>query len=328
MKNLKSVMLLCSALLFVATNNYAGEMTKEITLGCETSLLTAPVWIAENKGYFQQEDLNVTIKEFDSGKASFTAMLHNKEIDISTVAQTPIMLHSFDRSDFVIIAAMVHSDNDLKVLVRKDKGITGPSALKGKKVGLTNGTTGQFFFDLFLTYNGVLSSDIATMDLKPSELPQAIADGRVDAICTWEPHLLKAAKLLGDDGLILPSRGIYREDFYFVANRNFVKNNPQALKKFLRAIGKGQQFIQENEKESIDLVSQRLRSDKELTALIWSEFSFQLLLDQTILTALEDEARWAIKNKLTDKKEVPNYLEFIHLDALEQARPEAVTIIR
>ena len=84
---------MCSAAIFVATNIYARDVTKEITLSCETSLLTAPVWVAENKGYFQQEDLNVNIKEFDSGKASFTAMLDNSDIDISTVAQTPIVLH-------------------------------------------------------------------------------------------------------------------------------------------------------------------------------------------------------------------------------------------
>jgi len=68
--------------------------------------------------------------------------------------------------------------------------------------------------------------------------------------------------------------------------------------------------------------------DKEFTALIWGEFSFQLLLDQTILVSLEGEARWAMKEGLTDKKEVPNYLDFICVDALEQVKPETVTIIR
>ena len=68
--------------------------------------------------------------------------------------------------------------------------------------------------------------------------------------------------------------------------------------------------------------------DKEFTALIWGEFSFQLLLDQTILMSLEDEARWAMREELTDKKKVPNYLDFIYVDALEQVKPETVTIIR
>ena len=62
--------------------------------------------------------------------------------------------------------------------------------------------------------------------------------------------------------------------------------------------------------------------------MIWAEFSFQLLLDQTILVSMEDEARWAMKEGLTDKKEVPNYLDFIFMDALELVKPEAVTIIR
>jgi len=53
-----------------------------------------------------------------------------------------------------------------------------------------------------------------------------------------------------------------------------------------------------------------------------------LMLDQTILVSLEDEARWAMKERLTDKKEVPNYLDFIYVDALEQVKPETVTIIR
>jgi hypothetical protein len=53
-----------------------------------------------------------------------------------------------------------------------------------------------------------------------------------------------------------------------------------------------------------------------------------LVLDQSILVSLEDEARWAMNERLTDKKEIPNYLDFIYVDALEQAKPETVTIIR
>jgi len=189
MKTIKTFMMLCVAAILLTTNAYAQRMTKEIILGCETSLLTAPVWIAEYKGYFQEEDLNVGIKEFDSGKASFAAMLNNKDIDICTVAQTPIMFHSFNRNDFVIIATMVYSNNDVKVLVRQDKRIINPLELTGKKVGITKGSTGQFFLYVFLTYNGVISSKVETIDLKPSELAQALVDGRVDAICTCDRYI-------------------------------------------------------------------------------------------------------------------------------------------
>ena len=300
----------------------------KITLGCERSLLTTPVWIAENKRYFQEAGLNVTIKEFDSGKASLVALLKEKNVDVCTVAQTPIMFNSFDRDDFVIIAAMVSSDKDVKVLVRQDKGIKAPSDLKGKKVGLTKGTTGQFFLDLFLTHKGIAPSEIESVDLGPSALPQALSDGRVDAICTWEPHIVNAKRLLGQKALVLPSEGIYREDFYFVASRKFAKNNPEALKRFLRAVEKGEEFIRGKREKAISIVSERLKSDRALTSSIWGQFTFQLVLDQSILTSLEDEARWAIKEKLTKEKEVPNYLNLIHVDALKAVKPEAVTIVR
>jgi NitT/TauT family transport system substrate-binding protein len=290
---------------------YTGEIKKEIILGCETSLLPSAVWIAENKGYFQEEGLNVKIKEFGSGRTALRTMLNEGNLDMVTVAQTPVMFNSFSRSDYAIIAAMVYSDNDVKILVRQDKGIIDPSDLIGKKVGITKGSTGHFFLGLFLAHNDLELSEVETIDLEATDLPQALVEEQVDAISTWEPHILNAKSLLGEKVLLLPSEGIFREDFYFVPNRNFMENNPEILKSFLKAIEKGEEFIQKNREESIDIVCERLKLDKELTASIWSDFNFELMLDQTILITLEDEARWAIREGLIDKKEIPNYLDFI-----------------
>ena len=71
-----------------------------VVLGCERSLVTTPVWVAEHEGYFDQSGVTVTIKEFDSGKASLSAMLAGEGLDMCTVAQTPIMFNSFKRKDF------------------------------------------------------------------------------------------------------------------------------------------------------------------------------------------------------------------------------------
>jgi len=302
-----------------------------ITFGVETSMLTSAVWVAENKGYFEEERLEVRIEEFDSGKSALATMLKKRNLDMVTVAQTPVMFNSFDRNDYVIIAAMVSSDNDVKILARQDKGIREPSDLRGKKVGMTKGSTGHFFLGLFLTHSGLKLSEIETIDIEASELPQALEDGRVDAISTWEPHILNAKKLLGEKAAVLQPGGgaeIFREDFYFVANRDFTENNAETLKKFLKAIEKGEEFIQKNKEEAISIVSQRLGVNRESVVSVWDSFEFGLFLDQSILITLEDEARWAIKNNLTTATEVPNYLDYVYMDALEEVKPEAVTIIR
>jgi NitT/TauT family transport system substrate-binding protein len=307
------------------------EEIEKVTLGVETSLLPAAVWVAENKGYFEREGLDLTIKEFDSGRTALATMLNEGNLDMVTVAQTPVMFNSFDRDDYVIIATMVYSDNDVKILARQDRGIKNPSDLRGKTVGITKGSTGHFFLGLFLIHSGLQLSEVETIDIEASELPQALVDGRVDAISTWEPHIWNAKKLLDENAVRLQPRGgakIFREDFYFVPNRNFMENNPETLKRFLKAIEKGEEFIQKNKEEAINIVSQRLKLDKELVVSIWDDFEFQLILDQAIIITLEDEARWAIDNNLTDATEVPNYLDYIYFDALEEIKPKAVTIIR
>ncbi len=183
------------------------EEIEKITLGVETSLLTAAVWVAENKGYFEREGLDLTIKDFDSVRTALATMLNEGNLDMVTVAQTPVMFNSFDRDDYVIIATMVYSDNDVKILTRQDKGTKNPSDLRGKTVGITKGSTGHFFLGLFLIHSGLQLSEIETIDIEASELPQALVDGRVDANSTWEPHIWNAKKLMGENAVHLQPRG-------------------------------------------------------------------------------------------------------------------------
>jgi NitT/TauT family transport system substrate-binding protein len=166
------------------------------------------------------------------------------------------------------------------------------------------------------------------MDIDAPDLPKALFDGRVDAIAIWQPHINNAQKLLEGKTLLLPSKNLYREDFYIVPNKNFIRNNPEALKKLLRAIDRAETFIQENREEAIHIVSGRLKIERGSVASFWNNYEFKLFLDQSILTDLEAEARWAIKNKFTTAATIPDYLNFIYTDALEAIKPETVRIIR
>ena len=57
------------------------------------------------------------------------------------------------------------------------------------------------------------------------------------------------------------------------------------------------------------------------------ENRFSLSIDQSLILAMEDEARWMISNKLTGEKQVPNFLDYIWDDGLKAIKPEAVNII-
>jgi NitT/TauT family transport system substrate-binding protein len=304
------------------------QQREKVTLGVETGLLSASVWVAENKGYFEDEGLDLTIREFDSGKSSFFAMLEGEGVDISTVAPTPIMFSSFDRQDFYIFTTFAYAYEDIKVIAHRGRGITTAVDLKGKKIGTPIGTTGQFVTELFLLHNGLLFSDVEVIDISPSELPDALNNNRVDAIVIWEPHGYNARNLLGQDAVRLPSSDIYRTTFNFMVMKDFAQAHPGVLSKFLRAIDRATDFVAKHKEESQDIIAQRLKLDKEIMTAIWDDVIMEIFLDQSWIVAIEAEARWAIKNGLTDKTVVPNYLNYIYYDALEEVKPEAIGIIR
>ncbi|NQT92263.1 MAG: ABC transporter substrate-binding protein [Lentisphaerae bacterium] len=299
-----------------------------IVLGCEKSLLTTLVWVAESEGYFDQCGVQVSIREFGSGKASLAAMLEGEDLDMCTVAQTPVMFNSFKQDDFAIICAMVCSHTDMKVVSRRDKGVTDAASLVGKKVGITAGSTGQYFLYAVLLHSGVSMSSVETIDIAPPDLPQALEEGRVDAISTWEPHALRARERLGDRAVVLDTKNVYREDFYFVATRELLNTKPDAVVRFLRAMNLARRFLEEKEEEAKSILCHRLGLEPSQVDLLWDEFEFGLGLDQTILLTLEEEARWAIRSGLVDGDEIPNYLDYISADALEQVDAPAVRLIR
>ena len=158
---------------------------------------------------------------------------------------------------------MVYSDKDIKILARQDRGIMAPENLKGKTVGITAGSAGQFFLSLFLTYHQMPMSDVKIVDLEPARLSQALIEGQVDAIVTLEPYIYQARKALGDKALLLSSQGLFRDDVYFIARKDYLKDHTEALKRFLRAIEKAEAFIRKNGNEAMEIVGQKLKMDKE-----------------------------------------------------------------
>lgn len=90
---------------------------------------------------------------------------------------------------------------------------------------------------------------------------------------------------------------------------------------------KAEAFARNNPDETVKIVSKEIRISESEVSSILSEFNLQVTLYQSLLPGLELEAKWAIKNNFTDKTQAPNYLNFIHQDALRALKPEAVTIV-
>jgi NitT/TauT family transport system substrate-binding protein len=155
----------------------------------------------------------------------------------------------------------------------------------------------------------------------------ALADGRVDAVIAWEPISYQIKKRLGDKIISWP--GQTGQKFYsvLVCKEEFSKARSRSLERLFQALALGETFIKHNQEESLAIIAKWLKLDQAVIKTDWLNSNFNLSFDQALLIAMEDEARWMIKNKLTDQTRVPNYLDYLDAEPLAKVDPEAVTII-
>jgi len=306
---------------------YSGPMDK-IVVGTQLFILNSPIWVAENQGYFKKNGLEVVIKEFDSGKTALNTMLNEGGLDIVTVEQGPLVINAFKRLDFAIIGLIVNSYKNDFVIGRRDKGTKNVDDLRGKKIGVTFGTSGHYFLDLFLLLNHIKESEVTQVDIPSSKLISALSSGEVDAIATWHPYTYKAQKALGENSIVLANENIFREDFYLVANQDIQYKNSDVLVRFLKSIKEADDFIAKNKDQSAVIVASRIGVPLDLVSSIIEDYNFGLVLDQNIMITLENSGQWAIRKKFVEETIVPNFLKFVNTKFLKEVNPDAVTIIK
>lgn len=75
------------------------------------------------------------------------------------------------------------------------------------------------------------------------------------------------------------------------------------------------------------ILQERYHYDDKYIASVWPEHQFSLSLDQSLITAMEDEGRWMISNNMTNATNVPDLGNYIYEGGLEAIRPGSVNII-
>jgi ABC-type nitrate/sulfonate/bicarbonate transport system substrate-binding protein len=303
---------------------------ERVTVAMSLTPLSTPFIIAEANGYFAKEGVDVIIRDYQGGHRTIQA-LFSGEADVATASEVVVMFNSLKRADFAILATFVTSDNDVKLLACKGSGIRTVQDLEGKRVGAVIGAAAHFFLSYTLLVNGVPEERVRVVDITPEESPSLCSKGDVDAFAIWEPYPYLSKAALGDGVAEVNHHRDYIETFNAIVMRDFHDRHGDALERLLRALIRAADFIRERPEASQKLVADRLGKEVAVIRAMWGDFDFTVAQHQWLLSSLEAEARWAIRNGLGGEgdrgRRPPNYLDFLITGPMKRVRPEAMTVI-
>jgi NitT/TauT family transport system substrate-binding protein len=296
-----------------------------LTIGTTTSEVNGLLLIAEENGYLAENGLHLTQRVYGSGAAALDGVLAG-ELDLATGSEFAFVGEVLAGRDVRALASIARSSIEYLV-ARGDPGIQALADLKGRRVGVPLQSRPEFALDRFLTFRGIDPSQVRLIDVPVKRSVEALAGGEVDAVATWQPYVDQIHERLGESAVAWSVQQDQPSYTLLMARSAWTAGHADAIARLLRALSQAEAYVADQPDAARAAIANRLEYSPDYIASVWADYEFTLDLDQSLVAAMEDQARWIIAHQLSDRAETPNFVSSIYMDGLEAVKPEAVSII-
>ncbi len=320
-----SILLLSTLVSSCSPGGFSGP-PKSMTLANLHLTASALVYIAEEKNYFNENGLAVTIKEFDTGIATTNAILSG-EANLATVAEFVTVGNIIQKQPIKVLGTM---DKTLttNLIGMKNRGVLKVADLAGKRIGLGKGTSSEFYLGRFLELNGMNIKSVTMVDLPPTKLQDAVAAGDVDAIVGWAPYTTQIIDRFTNQTIVWQVQSSQPVFGNIIGTAEWTAGNQETIILFWKSLAQAESFLLRSPDDAKSIVQKKLGLERTFIDSVWPQYTFELSMEQALVTAMEDEARWLITNNFTKESQMPKFIDYFDEKALKIVKPEVVNIIR
>ncbi len=300
-----------------------GQERRALAIAVSFDPSSAPIFVADAKGFFRDEGINASLLMHMTGKAALGTMLKGKA-QFATIADTVLMFAGMDGLPIRCVTVIAESTRHHRVIALRSSGIVRGEDLRGKRIGVPARTTGEFFLYTFLLFRGIRFSEVTLVDLQPEQMLAALEQGRVDAVAAWNPTAGRLTQAL-------TARAIEFSDENYLMSWNLVvpgaltTADPAVIRKVLAAMRKAQRFMEQQPEAAVSITSRYSGTEPDLLRREWQSYRFGLRLGESLLIDLEDQARWAVKFYYP-RRAIPDFTCYLYGDGLRAVDPSAVGI--
>ena len=253
--------------LALAAGAWAAPEKSKITIavGGKNLFYYLPLTVAERKGYFKDEGLEVEIPDFAGGAKALQALVGGSADMVSGAYEHTInMLAKKQPIKAVVLQAKYSS---IVLLMSKERAAKykGPQDLKGLKIGVTApGSSTNMFVNNILAKGGLKPTDVSFVGVGTASGAFAAMDkGEIDALANLDP-VITQLETTGKFVAVADSRtekgmkdiygGDYMASVIYITDE-FVKKNPNTVQAVVNAMVRADKWIAKaTPQEIVDLM--------------------------------------------------------------------------
>lgn len=234
----------------------------------------AAYYTAKGRGYYQDEGLEVEIQYSTKGSAGPIEQLIGGNVNlILTDEESVIMARSKDLD--IVAVYPIEPTNVFYIVSEKNKNITKPADLIGKKVGLISSASGAYGNLLAILQLSKIDKNKVEIVQAGTSIVPAFLERKFDAAAIHLSQKLLIKEKNPDLNIINASDYTNISRGHVVATGSLVKNNPELIKKFLRATKKGLEYAVNNPEEAVNIYisfNPDAESQRKVSQDLWNAF--------------------------------------------------------
>jgi len=292
-----------------------------------------PMFIGAEKGYFKQHGVNAKMLVVDTGTDMVNAM-HDGRAQIGDMSTTTYLKAVHAGEPFKVVGLIMNDatkdncDTPLAIVTKKGSGIEAGRLgdLKGKKIGLARGQTSDEYFKMVLRRAKMKYEELTIENIwSQFGLAPALAEGKVDAVVSWEPYVTQVLTQVPDSYEVI--RGGQHMSYVMVATAHgpTIESKPELAKAIAAGLAQSSHFTRNNRDEAVEIFAKWVPgTDVAIGKKAIQHISFDPRMSPNVMRAFENAEDEVLINTLkgAPRLDVPSLFRPQFMAEVEKEHPE------
>ena len=292
-----------------------------------------PMFVGVEKGLFKKHGVDLKLKVVSTGTGMVNSM-KKREVQIGDMSVTTFLKARHGGDLFTVVALIMNdattalADDPLAIVARKGSGIRPGVVedLKGKRVGLAKEQTSDEYFKMVLSRRGMKYEDMTIENImSPPALAAALAQGKVDAVVSWEPFNTVALAGAPESYVVLRGGGHLSYIMVATVHEPLLRENPRLIQSFVNGLAAASHYTRQNRTEAVEIFAKWVPNvDVEIGKKAIQHIRYDPRISRASLTAFENAQEDLMRLTLKDAKRlaITEVVLASFMEAAQKAHPE------